>query len=483
MELIIKLENIEIKNYRCIEHIKIPIRNIKGGYTFCLFGINESGKSSFLKGLSLFDQDDLKYPDDFFNDSLPITIIFHYKTNSEDLKNLKDEFVSKFNSPKEFLSLISFSKVTIDKSFDATLDPKESTLETIDFKKNEIKGFKLVENKIIASEPTDKDTFDLSEFMRSHLSNYFWNKSHNIVFWKSTEKYLIQDEIDLTTFQANPEEISLPLSNSFKLAGIEKDNIADKITNLTSASSISNLESLLSEKVTNHINNVWVGHPIKIKFKINNNTITLLVEDDGVKHKAKTTGQRSDGFRQFVSFLLSVSAEFNNNELSNTVMLIDEPETHLHPKAQLDLMKELIKISGKNNNIVFYATHSNYMIDKKLLERNIKVQKKDNEKTSLEFISQNSSSYSEVNYTIFNIPTTDYHNELYGYLEAVKNTKFYKLPKKIKWKNELSGKTEKVSLPKYIRNSIHHPENSSNKAYSERQLKNSIELLRKLKYE
>ncbi|TJY33959.1 hypothetical protein [Pontimicrobium aquaticum] len=143
---------------------------------------------------------------------------------------------------------------------------------------------------------------------------------------------------------------------------------------------------------------------------------------------------------------------------------------------------ELIKISSKNGNIVFYATHSNYMIDKKHLDRNIRVVKINNESTQLDFISQKNSTYSEVNFTVFNIPTTDYHNELYGYLFDVKGKELENFDKDRIWINELTKKEEKVSLPKYIRNSIHHPENTSNKRFSERQLRKSIELLRKLKY-
>jgi hypothetical protein len=122
------------------------------------------------------------------------------------------------------------------------------------------------------------------------------------------------------------------------------------------------------------------------------------------------------------------------------------------------------------------------MIDKKNLERNIKVTKTKNERTELIQISKSQSSYSEVNYTVFNIVTADYHNELYGYLEDISKAKLESLQKDKKWFNEKLNKGEQVSLSKYIRNSIHHPENTSNKMYTDIQLKKSIEIMRKLKY-
>ena len=81
------------------------------------------------------------------------------------------------------------------------------------------------------------------------------------------------------------------------------------------------------------------------------------------------------------------------------------------------------------------------------------------------------------------IPTNDYHNELYGFLMARKKDKIDSLPKDKDWYNELLNKKEKVSLTKYIRNSIHHPENESNKPFTEKELIKSIEIMRGLKYD
>ena len=478
------LEQIEISNYRSIENQNFTCKKINNSATYCLLGINESGKSSFLKGLSLFDADEINYPEDYFDDTLPVQVAFTYSSiNSTRTRN---ELARRFALPKELESSVDISKVKIIVKFPPKSDSQKEFEEDIDFKKEIIKGYKILDKKIVKKEKEDTETQDLSlkDLFTEHLPKHFWPYAHRVIFWESSDKYLIVDEINLETFASDPEEISVPLTNCFRLAGINSDKIPLEIQKLSQPAPIHNLESLLSESVTNHIKTVWPEHPISIKFKINNKKISFLIEDEGVKHKAKMTSQRSDGFRQFVSFLLTLSAENMNQELENTVMLIDEPETHLHPQAQINLKDELIRItSNSNNNIVFYATHSNYMIDKKDLNRNIKVCKTRNEKTELEPIQKSLSSYSEVNFTIFNIPTTDYHNELYGYLEDLDKVKLDSLPKDKKWQNEKNNKEEDVSLPKYIRNAIHHPENTSNKAFTEPQLRKSIEMLRKLKYE
>ena len=46
----------------------------------------------------------------------------------------------------------------------------------------------------------------------------------------------------------------------------------------------------------------------------------------------------------------------------HSVIAIDEPELHLHPKAQSQLAKIMIDISAKDSKQIIFATHSEYMI-------------------------------------------------------------------------------------------------------------------------
>ena len=86
--------------------------------------------------------------------------------------------------------------------------------------------------------------------------------------------------------------------------------------------------------------------------------------------------QRSDGFRQFISILLNLSIESNQDILKNALILMDEPETHLHPSGQSYLLEELLKIS--QNNVVVFATHSVFLIDKQNVDRHFSVTKREN---------------------------------------------------------------------------------------------------------
>ena len=244
-------------------------------------------------------------------------------------------------------------------------------------------------------------TRNSSRKCKDKLKHYFWYASHYFIYWESSPEYLKLDNISLDQFKNKPEDVSIPLLNCFKLIDINKENLIKEINKLNNPVSIASIQAKLSNKVTEYINKIWPEHPISINFQIINNEITLLVEDKNVLYKPKTTSQRSDGFKQFVSFLLTISIENNNDELYKTVLLIDEPEVHLHPPAQKSLLNELIKItSNDRNNLLFFATHSNYLIDKTNLDRYFKVFKHNNEYTKIKKIEKKNSTYSEVNYEV-----------------------------------------------------------------------------------
>ena len=89
-------------------------------------------------------------------------------------------------------------------------------------------------------------------------------------------------------------------------------------------------------------------------------------------------------------------------------------------------------------------------------------------------------SYAEVNYDVFDIADHGYHNELYGYLKEVAQKELDGLDKKKKWKMHKNSTPRDISLPTYIRHSIHHPENRNNDPFTDEELRESIETMRGL---
>lgn len=475
-----KLKSIKIQNFRSLRTLEINIEEIKKSFTYCLLGINESGKSNILKAIDFYDSKLINFPNDFYDNSKPVSVEFFYELDNATLTRVLKDINEEYIIPDDIRKKIKINTVKIKR--ESYIDGSINLINTLD-KDLIFENYTLRDNLIQEKMLEAEETFNFNDFLNTKISDFFWNYSHKIISWRSTPEYLILDSIDLLKFGENPHDISVPLLNCFKLIGILEDKIKEQVNRLNTPNVIHNLQTKLGEAVTKHIKNVWPEHPVSIRFQIDNQKITFLVEDDNVSHNVKTIEQRSDGFKQFISFLLTLSIENANKELEDTILLIDEPEVHLHPPAQINLLKELVKItSANNNNIVFFATHSNYMIDKLNLNRSYIVEKINNEYTEIKKLVEKSTTYSEVNFEVFDICTNDYHNELYGYLEDVDKSKLDGLTKNKNWTNVKTGHVGKVSLATYIRHSIHHPENTANKNFTENDLKKSTDTLRKLKY-
>ena len=449
-----KLLSIKIKNFRSIENLSFELNPLDdGSFTYGLVGVNEAGKSSILRALAIKEGVAVPTSKDFKEKSKDIEILFFYQLNNADIECFGDLLDIKNTAPDSSLRInnILGNIVTLSVSFS-------------------IANPTLPVQKIIYTN-RDSDANAENTFLKEKLTSIILNAVHRSVLWTADAKFLISHPIPLEEFSAAPEQTSIPLKNCFSLAGIT--DIQESISNIRGDSTeIEHLQKILGESVTAHIKTVWPDHPITITFLITDGAFHFHVKDTGTISKAKTADQRSDGFKLFVSFLLTISAQDTNKELSNTILLLDEPETHLHPLAQEHLLSELIKITKNDrNNFAFFATHSNYMIDKNDLSRNYRVIKSD-DKTKIEQLAKQPSTYASVTYNVFNIPSTDYHNELYARLHQKfqdeapnhKNREFVKtfdeeylqrvknLPSNRPWKQYPNSAT----LPTHIHNCIHH---------------------------
>ena len=96
------------------------------------------------------------------------------------------------------------------------------------------------------------------------------------------------------------------------------------------------------------------------------------------------------------------------------------------------------------------------------------------DKTTINWFENQKSTYASVNFDVFGIASTDYHNEMYDYIRdrfsEEKNTdlgisrfdeEFFKQEKKIKKDKPNKGKNNSVTLPTFIRNCIHYPSNKT----------------------
>lgn len=201
--------------------------------------------------------------------------------------------------------------------------------------------------------------------------------------------------------------------------------------------------------------------------------------------------------------LIQVYASVNNEDSKKPIFFfIDEPETFLHPMAQNKLLEAFENLSNRSQ--LFITTHSPYLLKKfkkdthKLMiygkdEGGSNILKDDNQ--TLNLFGESSPTWGEVNYFAFGVLSAEFHNELYGFLQAkaidedqnnyyeenfdkwLIGKGFAAYKNYIRLKKDGTTDENKRTLPTYIRNLIHHPENQHNQKYSDNELRESIKMM------
>lgn len=200
---------------------------------------------------------------------------------------------------------------------------------------------------------------------------------------------------------------------------------------------------------------------------------------------ALSTGEKQIVFRG--AYLLR-----NLNLLENSTIMIDEPELSMHPlwqKKILKYYKDLFTTNSQQTAQLFFASHSEAVISEALQDLDntkVIVLKNVNGQVVANCIDTPAvlpyTLAAEVNYQAFGLASTDYHNALYGYIDAEGGKEDFNEKHKDTITNytyEKDGKTKlwNITLTEKIRHIIHHPENKNN-SYTQEELETSINLMR-----
>jgi len=216
------------------------------------------------------------------------------------------------------------------------------------------------------------------------------------------------------------------------------------------------------------------------------------LRDEGELTQIKTKSLGS-GVEMILTLLLlkGIAGESKGS----VIYLIDEPELHLHPKAQ-DKLMELLLNESKDKQIIL-STHSPYIF-KNCLNKNVGfiiLKRDDQDEILLDYANLNgwgkfpwSPSWGEINYHAYGMATIEFHNELYGFIqEATQNYNLNSMdtylqqrgiPLNKAWTRVTNGIAQppiNTTLQTYIRNTIHHPENTANLPFTHQELSSAIE--------
>ena len=109
--------------------------------------------------------------------------------------------------------------------------------------------------------------------------------------------------------------------------------------------------------LTQLVRNVWGDEDATLDFRIDGDYLKVVSRDDlGVEVELD---QKSDGFRWLVSFYVVFRSQASG-DLSNSILLLDEPGLSLHALKQQEFRRTVSQLAEDNQTI--YTTHSPFMV-------------------------------------------------------------------------------------------------------------------------
>lgn len=238
---------------------------------------------------------------------------------------------------------------------------------------------------------------------------------------------------------------------------------------------VENLNKMLNEKIKKELSNKNLENAIN-KFKeISGHSLKLDFIDNYLPFKKANLVVETPSNMQIdlaslgsgyeMMFSLIYSFYMSKQSGKKLIILIDEPELHLHPRLQEKFVDFILETSKESQ--VILTTHSPLLIKQLSYNENVKniVLKKEKEvkefdERKLSYVSSN-----ETNYLAFDLPSEEYHNELYESLMEKYSTsnvikrfdnEFFIQQKKEDKIYPWEKQPNQVSIHTFIRNQIHH---------------------------
>jgi predicted ATP-dependent endonuclease of OLD family len=392
---------IEISGYKSIEHLYMPIEmhGKTKSYTTIFIGKNEVGKSNILDALAAPNDYKNKTPIQYLkirnSQTEPNEVAISYWITFQNPEEYQNCIRENLELPEELLAQIKLKCCKMKFYVNNTLDHYESCFlyefEPINFSEfrycqvaNSTQPNVQYKIKNVAAIPEAEQNsykqIDDKQFrmiIKSGLQILIDSINIPTSTWKPKDEFLINEKTTLSEFAVDPDKYPI-LRNMFYLVG-NKDNeqIKTKISELSNdvnGKIRTKLQTQLSQKTTQYLNNKWPEQKIIIEVQIESDlNLYVHVKDTCDNDNSFNMEDRSQGFKQFISLLLSMSLDYNAGHIKQQFILIDEPEIHLHPSGIRYLSKELLDI-GKQNYL-FVATHSNFMLDTATKDRHYLVDK------------------------------------------------------------------------------------------------------------
>ena len=367
-----------IKNYKGIPNVEMDLSKKPSSNIFTLVGLNESGKTSLLEAIYLFQNDILqndahtlipKSQQHSFTGTVSITA--EMELSDDDLKEiteyLKNEHSFYLKNPQKIISIAkkyNFKSSVPDEngwkkiSWDSKLEGK-------------IKRGKKVQKLSQWNKDVWKECINLIKDKNLPKILYYPN-----FLFKFPEKIYLKENEEESKEQKEYRKILQDILSSIDDTLTVEEHLLDRIEDKIEKGKKRSLDALLlkmSAKLNKEILQQWDA---VFKGTQRKEVVMSVETEDNGKHFIEVKikqgsdnyliNDRSLGFRWFFSFLIFTAFRKSRaDDPGETLFLLDEPASNLHQTSQKKLLDSLEKIVS--NCKLIYSTHSHHLINPKWL--------------------------------------------------------------------------------------------------------------------
>ena len=352
-----------IRKYKGIDDLSISLEDSNTRAPLCLLGLNESGKTTTLEAISLIgklcggvelhngDLHDIRPKGTGFTGDIILSADLKLEAREQERvgnilnetsanKTLKIEFVFNFVNH-------SFQKSTITANT-IIISHTEKWTHLAQYLQERIPDILYYEDFIF--DIPSKISFNGKDASARGKTNIAWQNILHDIYQVSRENSSAEKEhdtrydfktdvVDWMTLDTNKGDYQTPRS---RILGME--NILDEVIAKKWKKTAQTTQSFSDIKIECHeSNSKYNKFSIKVRSK---NALYEIIE-------------RSKGFRWFFTFI--ILTEVRKYRKRETIFLLDEPASNLHPAAQELIYHALCQICDKAS--VIYTTHSPYLLD------------------------------------------------------------------------------------------------------------------------
>ncbi|SCY98763.1 ATP-binding protein [Flavobacterium caeni] len=501
-----KLKSIKLKNFRSYQNEV----SVEFGDLTAFVGKNDIGKSTILEALDIFfnegkgvvklDKDDINKQGLAAGDNeitisvcfeeLPASIII----DSTNQTTLQSEYL--LNSSDQLEIVKKYPNAGKEKVFVKANHPRNAACaDLLQKKDSELRA-------ILTSNTIECEDRSRNAIMRSSIWNHFSSdlqlaeveidvsKGDTKSIWDKLQTYLPL----YTLFQSDRKnsdgdnEVQDPLREAVKQI-LNEDNLKQKFSEIATevdtklrevaARTLDKLREM-NPSIANSLNPV-IPSAESLKWADVFKSVSITGDDDIPINK------RGSGVKRLILlnfFRAEAERRRNASNIPSIIYAIEEPETSQHTEHQRKLIAAFLTLSQAANTQILITTHSASLV-KELEFHHLRLVSLISGSKNIEPITAGQLPYpslNEVNFLAFAETTDEYHNELYGFIEAEGHLPTFRTGKAtmpyIKERRGGTTSQENIILTEYIRHQIHHPENTRNTRFTFVQLEDSITLMR-----